>query len=286
METPPHTDKKSPSANRSYVCKTADEPDSATSAAISRDGSTSSPGTAVGLSHGVQAQQNGTRSGVTECKLGDSNVGTGGDPMKFENGQKKFSQGIFDRVGEIGHPDSSFRQDGAMFDDGEVFVNGGERGRPVLGKLSPVYKKGSSRTSGGGTRRRQSVQVKESDHCSDSETDEFLSRKNVVTSTPEYRGDILILQAEVSALQDRCRYELEQLPDNIRKPMVSDYDKEDERFLSMPVLTNERDRLQGTAKRYHKRIKKRNKESQTSICEYSSEAHGVQLNFTVLRRMK
>ena len=141
METPPHTDKKSPSANRSYVCKTADEPDSATSAAIPRDGSTSSPGAAVGFSHGVQAQQNGTRSGVTECKLGDSNVGTGGDPMKIGKDSKKFlKRENLDRVGEIGHPDSSFRQDGTMYDDGEVFLNG-ERRREGLKGCSPVGQK-------------------------------------------------------------------------------------------------------------------------------------------------
>ena len=201
----------------------------------------------------------------------------GGNHRKFGNGRERIPSRItLDRVGEIGHPTSGFRQDGAMCDDGEVFVNGGERGRPVLGKLSPVGKESPSRTSGGGNRRRQSVQVKESDHCSDSETDEFLSRKNVVTSAPEYRSDVLILQAEVSALQDRCRYELEQLPDDIRKPLVSDYDKEDERFLSMPVLTNERDRLQGTAKRYHKRMKEIKRAKQVFV-NYS---HGVQLNYS------
>ena len=56
METPPHTGEKSPSANRSYDRKAADEPECATSAAILRDGSTSSPGAAVGFTDGAQAQ--------------------------------------------------------------------------------------------------------------------------------------------------------------------------------------------------------------------------------------
>ena len=189
METPPHTDKKSPPANRSYVCKTADEPDSATSAAIPRDGSTSSPGAAVGFSHGVQAQQNGTRSGVTECKLGDSNVGTGGDPMKFENGQKEFSRGTLDRVGEIGHPDSSFRQDDTMFDDGEVFVNRGEKGRESLVGLSPVCTTNLSRTSGGGKLGRP-ILSRGDVRDSESESDQILSHKDVLTTTPEYYHDV------------------------------------------------------------------------------------------------
>ena len=254
METPPHTDKKSPSANRSCDRRAAGEPGDATSAVTLWGGSTSSPGAAVGFSDGAQASQIGTRSGVTECKLGDSNVGTGRDHRKFGNGQKKFNLETLDRVGEIGHPSSSYRQDGAVYDDGEVFVNRGERGREGLGGLPPVGKEGLARISGGGVRRRRPALDNRDRRDSDSDSDQPLSQKNVFTSTPAYSDDLLIMQMDVNEVQQTYYKELSQMPDDAEGYLSSDGDEA--RFLSMPRLSNEKERLQKVKQRFEGKLRK------------------------------
>ena len=239
METPPSSIFGFPPASRTHDFGSADKPGVAVTASIPRDGGDSQPGSSVSLVDVGQALQNGTEK--WGCQFADkSTAGTGGAPMKFGNGQKNFDLGTLSRVGEIGH--HGLEQDRAMYDDGEVFLNSDGRGREGLGGLSPVYKEGLSQTSGGGARRRRPALDNRGEHDSDSDYDR--SQKNVFTSTPEYRDDLLIMQMDVNEIQ-QCYYkELSQMPDDAEGYLSSDGDND--RFLSMPRLSNEKERLQRT----------------------------------------